>query len=163
MDDLRWASPDGNYTVSVQEETWRCIVAETRKKTGKETGGILIGCYADSHTAIVRRATAPPGDSKGGFNWFHRGVAGLRILLARLWDQRDRQYYLGEWHYHPVARLAPSGRDIDQMREISRSANYSCLEPIMLLVGLENQGDIPARAFVFPKGTMTELCRVVIL
>jgi integrative and conjugative element protein (TIGR02256 family) len=161
MDHLEWSSADGNYTMSVPAEAWQNIVRETRKKRDTETGGILIGHYADGHTAVVRQVTTAPGDSKSGFSWFLRGVAGLRTLLTRLWDQEDRQYYLGEWHYHPAARLVPSGEDIEQMQQISRSSRYSCLEPIMLLVGLESQGNVPSRAFVFPKGVMTELNRIL--
>ncbi|MGA3172924.1 MAG: Mov34/MPN/PAD-1 family protein [Syntrophorhabdales bacterium] len=163
MDDLRWSSADGNYVVYVRHEAWQNIVTETRKKTDRETGGILIGHYADSHTAIVHQATAAPKDSKSGFGWFYRGVAGLKTLLARLWEQKERQYYLGEWHYHTAVWLDPSGRDIEQMQEVSRSPNYSCPEPIMLLVGVESEGEMPSRVFVFPKAIMIELQRVVML
>jgi integrative and conjugative element protein (TIGR02256 family) len=159
MDHLEWSSHDQTYVVQIRMEVLQLILEEKQKNINKETGGILIGRYIDKHTAIVRHATPPPKDSQSGFDWFHRGVMGLKTLLARMWTQEDRQYYLGEWHYHPVTRVIPSQDDINQMTRISKSSCYNCPEPILLIVGLGNKPEVPSRMFVFPKAVMVEVTR----
>jgi hypothetical protein len=73
-------------------------------------------------------------------------------MLARLWVQKNRRYYLGEWHYHPALQTHPSGHDIAQMVYISQAPNYQCQEPIMLVIGKQIEGIRSIRAFVFPRG-----------
>lgn len=48
---------------------------------------------------------------------------------------KKRQYYLGEWHYHPNASPRPSKLDIETMLKLSKSEELHCPEPILLIVG----------------------------
>lgn len=101
-----------------------------------ETGGILIGNYSQDHrTAFINRVTGPPNDSQHYFANFVRGVRGLQDLLNKLWSQPEKQYYIGEWHYHPLPILNPSGEDVRQMQTIALSGAYACPEPILIIVG----------------------------
>jgi hypothetical protein len=87
--------------------------------------GILVGRYNDElDSALVTRITPAPADSRAGPTWFHRGTRGLRTLLRRLWE--EDQYYLGEWHFHPLADPTPSETDRQQMRDIAEDDNYYC-------------------------------------
>jgi integrative and conjugative element protein (TIGR02256 family) len=125
-----------------------------------ETGGILIGRYSDDLAcAIVREATPPPADSRRGYAWFVRGVHGLRDMLGMRWRGKERTYYLGEWHFHPVDQVEPSGDDFEQMLEISRAREYECREPLLIIFGSgRRQGRRTFRAFVCPAdGTPMEL------
>ncbi len=117
-----------------------------------ETGGILVGCYSDDLSlAIVREATPPPSDSRRGRSWFVRGVNGLRDALSKRWRAQERTYYLGEWHFHPVEQVQPSGDDFAQMLEISQARNYDCKEPLLLILGAgQRQQQRTFRAFVCP-------------
>jgi hypothetical protein len=76
--------------------------------------------------------------------------------LEKLWPKKD--YYLGEWHFHPHAAAEPSGTDIGQMIEISTSTKYRCPEPLLLILGGDPNGSWHIRVFVFPRGaTLLEL------
>jgi integrative and conjugative element protein (TIGR02256 family) len=149
-----WITPCRGYALRVTSASWQQIDRECDRSGAIETGGILVGHYTtDEVTAVVTEALPPPKDSARGRSWFHRGVAGLRGLLAKRWENQRRTYYVGEWHYHPASIVEPSGDDLAQMYGINTDPRYRCSEPIMLIVGRARDGDEPpVRAFVFPHG-----------
>lgn len=151
---LDWITPCRGYALRIAAESWRQIDRECRRSAELETGGILVGRYTkDELTALVTEALSPPKDSARGRSWFHRGVAGLRALLAKRWESELRSYYVGEWHYHPASIVEPSGDDLTQMHGINADPRYGCREPIMVIVGQAPPGkERPVRAFVFPNG-----------
>jgi len=151
----RWATNNCEYMLEISLDALRFLEIECTKADGREIGGILIGYYSEDHsTAIITEASSPPKDSTFGYNWFRRGIAGLRSLLACRWQNAGRRtYYVGEWHYHPTVQVMPSGDDFRQMREISCSSNYQSKEPIMLIIGQKHKGTRQLRAFVFPHGS----------
>ena len=150
---LEWRTDCGNYGMIIEKSSWKTIKTECAKPVNQETGGILIGYYSDNNqTAIVCEATPPPNDSQKGRNWFWRGITGLRSLLLDRWNQNQRIYYIGEWHYHPTQIIEPSITDLKQMIDISKSRRYHCSEPILIIIGCGLKAETPARAFVFPKG-----------
>ena len=119
------------------------------------TGGILVGRYSDDHSvAIVREATPPPPDSRQGHSWFSRGVSGLRDMLSKRWRDRERTYYVGEWHFHPADDIVPSAADFAQVIQIGHAKKYKCKEPLLIILGAGRiDGDHQFRIFVFPAGT----------
>jgi len=126
----RWTTRCGGFALVINLKPQRQIDRECSRADQQETGGVLIGHYTeDESTAIVTEASGPPRDSSYGPSWFHRGVAGLKSVLARRWNGQQRTYYLGEWHYHPADFVEPSNDDLTQMRHISVSANYRCTLP----------------------------------
>jgi integrative and conjugative element protein (TIGR02256 family) len=150
---LEWRTDCGNFGLVIEKGSWETVKNECAKSANQETGGILIGYYSDDNrTAIICEATPPPNDSRKGKSWFWRGVTGLRSLLLDRWNQRQRTYYLGEWHYHPTQIIEPSFTDLKQMIDISKSRRYHCSEPILIIVGCGSKAKTLARAFVFPKG-----------
>jgi integrative and conjugative element protein (TIGR02256 family) len=121
-----------------------------------ETGGILIGHYTPlGDQAVITKVTSAPRDSSAGRSWFVRGVAGLQQLINRAWRRRD--YYLGEWHFHPFASPDPSDRDRRQIAYLSRDPDYRCPEPILIVVGGDpgTGGDLAVSVVL--KGKLEEL------
>ena len=113
----------------------RQVAGWCKDSDGRETGGLLVGRYAEGQrVAVVTEALPAPADSKSGRTWFVRGIRALNAKLNRRW-KAGRGYYLGEWHYHPGGVPVPSGPDCAQMKSISESASYSCPEPVLLIVG----------------------------
>lgn len=99
-----------------------------------ETGGILIGRYSNlGDQAFVTDVTGPPSDSVATPWSFVRGIRGLQQRISRAW--RRREYYLGEWHFHPMAAPNPSDRDRAQIRAFAKDADYKCPEPILIVIG----------------------------
>lgn len=114
-----------------------------------ETGGVLIGRYAeDSTVAYVELASPPPGDSSAGLDWFERGKNGLGELLREQWNLPQRRYYVGEWHFHPLGHAEPSPQDRQQMAEIARDPNYHCERPLLIIVSPAALRRRTARVFV---------------
>ena len=129
----------------------RLVIGWCEDSESHETGGLLIGRYAEGHrVAVITEALSAPADSKGGPTWFVRGIRTVNAKLKWRWNS-GRGYYLGEWHFHPGGAPVPSSPDCAQMRSISKSVGYSCPEPVLLIIG----GTTPAfdvRSYVFPPG-----------
>jgi integrative and conjugative element protein (TIGR02256 family) len=120
----------------------------------KETGGILLGHYSQNHDmAVVTHVSGPPPDSKHGGNFFVRGIKGLQELLNQLW--RRKEYYLGEWHYHPFANPDPSNTDQQQMLEFARNKAMNCPEPVLLLIGGDPKMDWHVKVVVYTRNKRT--------
>lgn len=151
---LRSNTPCGRYSILLTESAWDQINTECSKVESEETGGILVGYYADNaSTAVITEAFPPPPDSSHTFSQFYRGVVGLRSLLKLRWLDENRSYYVGEWHYHPAQIIEPSRSDLSQMNRISRDDRYMCREPIMIIAGQTNTNGVrPQKTFVFPRG-----------
>ena len=150
---FRWKTPCG-FAVQLTDASWKQMEHECARAGTVETGGILVGHYtADASTAIITDALPPTPDSWRSARCFHRGVSGLRDLLATRWREKRRTYYVGEWHYHPASIVEPSSADLRQMDCINSDPRYKCKEPIMLIIGQAWSGvEIPVRVFVFPRG-----------
>lgn len=143
---------NGTFAVELQASVLGALDRYCRDAGSVETGGILIGRYSDDLAiAIVREATPPPTDSKRGRSWFVRGVNGLREMLGKRWQAKERTFYVGEWHFHPASHVEPSGDDFSQMLEIGRAREYDCKEPLLLILGAGKlEGRRIFRAFVCP-------------
>jgi hypothetical protein len=104
----------------------------------------------------VTDVSLSPSDSIHGRFWFYRGINGLQNWLNRLW--RRREYYLGEWHFHPSASAVSSPKDRTQMKKIATSQKYHCPEPILLIIGGNPNGNWLMHAYRCDKGkTFIEL------
>jgi integrative and conjugative element protein (TIGR02256 family) len=129
-----FVTADRHLGVILDDEVRSRLVEHCIKAGRKETGGILIGRYSDLHDqAIVTEVTGPPKDSIRRRFSFVRGLIGVQRRLDRAWRQRD--FYLGEWHFHPFMAADPSDRDRTQIIDFSKDPAYACPEPILVVVG----------------------------
>ena len=127
-------STNKNFGVKISGQLLRHLHDLCEKSYPYETGGILIGRYSENlKWAKIVAATGAPNDSKRSFCSFIRSSQGVSSLLKRMC--KKRQYYLGEWHYHPNASPQPSKLDIETMLKLSKSEELRCPEPILLIVG----------------------------
>jgi integrative and conjugative element protein (TIGR02256 family) len=139
--------------VEIADEALGRVLTECSSSGGHETGGILVGRYDAGHQrAIVTRASLAPTDSQSGTSWFHRGVAGLQRWLDDLWEAERKEYYLGEWHYHPCAVAAPSADDRREMMAIAACEAWRCPEPVLLVVSRAAEREWVMSVHVFPHG-----------
>jgi integrative and conjugative element protein (TIGR02256 family) len=137
------------------------ILRFCRRAGNRETGGILIGRYNESlDLAIVHQVSGPPRDSVSGRTWFHRGVEDLQKILLDRW-RGARDYYLGEWHFHPGSPPVPSPDDEEQMKELASTAESLCPEPILLILGGNPRGEWSLSAHVYPRsGSPQEMAEI---
>jgi integrative and conjugative element protein (TIGR02256 family) len=129
-----FVAEDHAVAIMVTEAIRKMLLEHCEKAHQLETGGILIGHYTPlADQAVITEVTGPPRDSIASRWSFIRGLHGLQQLINRAWRRRD--YYLGEWHFHPFARPIPSDRDRRQVIAFSKDPAYRCPEPILLVVG----------------------------
>ena len=151
VEGLRFRSADGRFGLTVAPVVLGRILRACRRAGPVETGGVLVGRYTPTHDrAVVTAVSAMPGDSRRGRTWFARGVRGLQGWLDRAWRERGT-YYLGEWHFHPLAPPAPSPTDIAQMVAFAEAEGYHCPEPVLLIIGGDPRANWQATAQVFPR------------
>ena len=149
--DLAAASIDGRYAIYISPRHLKCLLSLCEEAGDRETGGILIGAYDETHRlATVTRVSGPPSDSRQTRDRFWRGTRGLQAILKDSWHSRE--YYLGEWHFHPVGAPCPSPTDVRQMRRISVSADYNCPEPVLVVIAGADAERRSFSAHVFPRG-----------
>jgi integrative and conjugative element protein (TIGR02256 family) len=143
---------DARFGLSIDESIMDDILGLCGEAANAETGGILVGHYTQNHDwAVVTDISGPPKDSRRAHASFIRGVKGLQKWLNHIWGSK-RQYYLGEWHYHPFASPEASLVDARQLKQHSENGPLMCPEPVMLIVGRNPRGLWEAKAYVYPKG-----------
>ena len=151
-----------SFRVVLANEALTHIFRLCEANRSRETGGILIGSYSrDFATAHVSEATAPPDDSKSGWNWFHRGNEGLVDLLRQKWQKNPRTHYIGEWHRHTANVPWPSSQDKKQMRELARDGQYNCAQPLLIIVCPVRDGQWAVNCFVFTGDASFQALRAV--
>lgn len=151
-------SVDERFTVVLPEAEATKIQDLCAEAFPNETGGLLTGIYSADHTtAYIRDAHPPPADSRFGRMWFERGISGLQALSRRLWRRRQREYYLGEWHFHPSGKPVPSTTDEAAMTRIAGDQAYQCPEPVLIIVAGKPDVGWLLSAWVYEKGRRVEL------
>jgi integrative and conjugative element protein (TIGR02256 family) len=146
---IYWSSDHG-YSCCLAQTVYSRMTSLCARAWPHETGGILIGYYTtDQICAVITRVIMAPKDSQSGPSWFYRGVDGLQRRLHSLWQQK--QYYLGEWHFHPGGQPIPSSVDVQQMYAIGASETYSCPEPLLIILAGSPLTGWNLRIFVFPR------------
>lgn len=152
MSDWVFQSEDKRFGLSLSGPQMGRLQTLCTEAGGKETGGILIGRYSDSHDcAVVTEVMPPPHDSHHAKTRFARGIFGLQERLNLVW-KKLRTYYIGEWHFHPDGSPAYSHVDEDQMMSVAADQAYRCPEPILLIIGGNEVHGWKQGAHVFPFG-----------
>jgi integrative and conjugative element protein (TIGR02256 family) len=146
MEDELFESDDKRFGIHFTNELIEEMYNYCRTSGDYETGGILIGYYTpDLKCSVVTKVEGPPRDSIFERATFVRGIYGIQKLISQLWKKK-KQYYLGEWHFHPGGSVFPSEMDILQMETISNSKKWNCPEPNLTIVGAN--GEIGSYIFV---------------
>jgi len=147
----QYSTPDGRFGIEILSKEMSTILKYCSEAKRQETGGILIGYYTDGYNmAVITHVSAPPIDSKCSTNFFVRGIKGLQRLLNKLWQYKE--YYLGEWHFHPYVAPIPSERDHHQMLTFSCKDTLKCPEPVLLIIGGDPKSVWSAKVIVYPRG-----------
>jgi len=151
MNNLTFQDSKALYKVTISKKLIKYIQKLCHQSSPNETGGILIGYYTDKfNLAVITKVLSAPSDSRSGPTWFYRGTSGIKKNLDTLW-KRKKQFYIGEWHYHPNSSSNLSYQDIKQMKSIANSHSYNCPEPILLIVG-GNDLKWEESIYIFPTG-----------
>lgn len=158
-----WCSPDGKYRVSLSKHAFDDMLRLARKHAPSEIGTALVGSYSDSgDEALVEELAPVSADSRSGRFTFHRGVAGLRQFLRRVFTaSAGRTHYVGEWHSHVGGAPIPSPTDEQNMMQIASDPKAQCPECLLVIFGLNDPAvDLGVYVFSQKRGRI-DLQRIV--
>lgn len=125
--------------VVMAEEVADLVIAEARRKSSLETGGILIGCWLASNLAYIHRATGPGPSAIHNTASFVYDAGYCQQQLGVLYSRSDGSFsYIGDWHSHLRQGLKPSPVDRQAMIQLSKDPESRCPCPFLLLTnGIE--------------------------
>ncbi|MDM7659358.1 Mov34/MPN/PAD-1 family protein [Lactococcus lactis] len=133
--------------VEINTEIKELFISEYLKSLPFETGGILFGYYSNNfETAVVTDAFYGIPDSQSHSRSFKRGTRGFNKFSEKMWKQK--KFYLGEWHTHPMSLPEMSLQDKRQMLEIKNSLKYNCDTPMLIIIG-EIEKRIQSSIYIF--------------
>lgn len=120
----------------------------------REIGGILMGEHVGPDTFRIKALTI---QSKGGtFAAFIRIVSEILAPLRLFFEETKHNYikfnYLGEWHSHHSFALSPSGRDHTTMNDLMTDIHLGANFVNLLLVKLNDQGQLEGGVTVYQAG-----------
>lgn len=111
------------------------MVLEASNRLPRETGGILLGHWADGRQAVVTHVIGPGPLARHGYSTFEPDYQFQEAEIVRICASVDGGCdYLGDWHSHPRGSPHPSARDIRVLRTIAGYAAARCKHPVMCIV-----------------------------
>lgn len=101
-----------------------------------ETGGVLLGYWADSHIqAVVTHFVGAGPNALHNEQHLAPDHDFQDAEIARLYDESGRQLcYLGDWHTHPNGAGFLSKLDRRTLRLIGRSPQARSPDPVMIIL-----------------------------
>lgn len=125
----------GNLILLAPRIEGAIAVFVTRRETGLEAGGILIGSYRGPHVDVGDCTTPLPGDVRNP-HLFDRRDAGHQSAAYAAWKRSGgTDTFVGEWHTHPVNRPVPSSLDLRTWRALMKRTSRSL---VFLIAGYES-------------------------
>lgn len=136
----RLGQPASSRPLLIRENVLRLIETEARRSEQRETGGVLAGTQetAPRISTITHASDSGPLATRQT-HYFSRDTAYCQRILDE-WARNSNGHvdYLGEWHKHMQDNPSPSVLDVKTMRSIARSRNYHVSEPLLVIIGRDN-------------------------
>ena len=134
------AMPDHNSDLAwVRNDVLEFLRAEAVRKAPLETGGVLMGYFAQpGNVPVILWATGPGSRALHLRNYYGPDSEYDESQIADLYEQSGRHLtYLGDWHTHPAPLHHLSRRDKRTLRRIARCHSARVKTPIMLVLVLD--------------------------
>ena len=107
-----------NPPLLISEDAIESLFGAAGRAHPHETGGLLIGVYADGQPWVTQAIELPSAEMGRNRYRISSGATTPAVEIARKSD--DRLGYLGDWHSHPQD-VPPSPMDLASLRLISHS------------------------------------------
>lgn len=104
-----------------------------------EFGGFLLGKYSGDFRTLYITKLMLPKKYIGFPLFFERSIIGLKHKFHELF-QREKIYYVGEWHTHPNGSSHYSQTDLKAMKEIAECKTVQINNPILLILSITKKG-----------------------
>jgi integrative and conjugative element protein (TIGR02256 family) len=131
-----------NVSAWISSATWKLLATEAPSRHPQETGGVLIGYWADPNTVVISASVGPGPDSiHGRYTYEHDHVWEASQIALHYTRSGRSETYIGDWHTHPDAASGVlSSTDRRSLRRVlgAREARLS-RSLMMVLFGHPNQ------------------------
>lgn len=150
-------------SIAIYQTARELIIEESKRRTGLETGGILMG-YIDQErwALIITHATLPGPKAVHKPAYFLRDTRYCQAELDRIHEQSEGKiHYIGEWHKHLELDPKPSPLDKQSLTEIAIQPNYETDQPVLVICGilaLHDNSPFDLKAFLFDASGSIKLC-----
>lgn len=113
------------------------MLLEAERAFPLETGGVMIGYWAESREEVVICQVTGPGPlAVHSEHSFAPDGDYQESEIARAYEESGRVHsYLGDWHTHPREGVYLSPKDVDTLRKISGFSEARAPVPIMAVLG----------------------------
>src|SRR3546814_378391 len=112
------------------------MVAEADRKFPLETGGILVGYFAENGDPVVCAAIGPGPHAIHWRKRFTPDHAWQCTQLDEIYEQSSgSNTYLGDWHTHPNGVPQMSWLDRRTLNSIAKHPQTGITNPVMLIGG----------------------------
>lgn len=125
-----------NTVAWLQASVLKFLTAEAVEMSPLETGGVLLGYFAQpGYVPVVLWAGGAGPRAKRSSTYYRPDAAFDESLVAEVYEQTDRRItYLGDWHTHPAPVYCLSRRDKRTLRRIARCRSARTEAAIMLVL-----------------------------
>jgi integrative and conjugative element protein (TIGR02256 family) len=139
------------------------VIDEASRLGGLETGGVLVGYYADDEIVIVN-IVGPGPKAKHRQTSFKPDGKYHSKELAAMYEKSGRiERYLGDWHTHPNSTSYLSDLDKSTLARIGGYKKAQLTTPIMLVLGTKKMQLKIWIYYINEKGReLIEGCRIIL-
>lgn len=128
---------------------------------GHEIGGILMAEHIGPNQFTIADLTVHKSGSLTSFvRRIEEAIGQLEAFFERTNCNYTRFNYIGEWHSHPSYELEPSYLDDAAMMRIVLDHALGTTFAVLLLVKLDSEGRLQAKAHVYMPNSARERCNI---
>jgi integrative and conjugative element protein (TIGR02256 family) len=123
-----------DFVAKIDAGAFADVREEARRWRVRETGGILIGYWADETQAVITHASGPGPNAKHGLYTFEPDSSYAQRHLNKIYRESGGRFsYIGDWHTHPLGSLVPSESDSATTFGVAADPAYRAPRPVLLL------------------------------
>jgi integrative and conjugative element protein (TIGR02256 family) len=124
------------YTVWLKESAYNALLIEAIKFMPKETGGVIIGYWGNSHEVVITEIVGPGPKAVHKMHSFVPDNDYHIKEIERVYSISGRtETYLGDWHTHPDSSAYLSGQDKATLIKIGSYEQARLIMPMMIVLG----------------------------
>lgn len=125
-----------DVTAWMPSTIWAMLTAEAADRYPLETGGVLIGYWADPRTVVITDSVGSgPASVHGSYSYEHDHVWEASQIAVHYERSARTQIYIGDWHTHPNARSgALSSTDRRSLRRVLGAREARMSSALMLVL-----------------------------
>lgn len=122
--------------VWVPESVLEDLIAHAEARLPLETGGILVGYWSQDAGPVVTKVVGPGPRAQHVRDRFSPDYEFHREQAVRWWlETGGTEFYLGDWHSHPMTGPYLSRKDRRALREIAASKGSGEHPALMAVLG----------------------------